>query len=220
MMTDCRLEDIPEELIESKGDFSCQDDYAPTGDLIGHRLLTMPTVDTACGNGWLFRAIPETFPMTLTFDSDEFKSWESELFTTDDAPILPIPSPFATYTHLIRKELAGICQQSPINNASYYYEYDPYLWEGEPFNYGYCGRTIQFYFNLYKKYCCIYTNGIITDYYYLYFYSIFTAMDGRIGHYCSCGQTNFCFENWSIMPTGTADSGLPYYTCYFGVSGV
>jgi hypothetical protein len=206
-MPECRRSSIPDELIESKGRFKCDEDYLPTGNLIGYRTITLESSPQHGGRSVLRDTMPESFPMVLTTDEDEFKVWESQVFTTPDYIEIELIQNDNDYG------VNPICDCSTCalgtNPPGWgtWVHYDANYWTGEVFNVGWYGRTIQFFFNLYKKYCCILNDkDDVIDFDYQYYYLVTQIVDGvPYGLYpnsgCDCGNTiKFCeptFATWA-----------------------
>lgn len=194
----CSPASIPQELKDEKALLTeypwCEDDYIPTGNLIGYNILTPPPASYLEPDGiWLLDdAIPESFDMTLTVDEDEYKLWKSEIFTTPDNT-----DTANTVNVGIDYGVGDRCWNAfPINNSPYsgtVVSEDTSYWNGEVFNTGWFGRSIQFFFTLQRIYCCeVDDNDEVVDYTVRLWYELKQFIDGVHTGDRDCDYANFC----------------------------
>lgn len=194
----CSPASIPQELKDEKALLTeypwCEDDYIPTGNLIGYNIFRAPPGSYYESDGiWLLeQAIPASFPMVLTVDEDEYKLWQSEIFTTPDN----IDTAYITNAG-IDYGVGDRCWNTfPLNSSPYYgplVQEDLSFWTGEVFNTGWFGRSIQFFFTLQRIYCCeVDDNDEIIDYTVRLWYVFKQFIDGVQAGEIGCDYANFC----------------------------
>lgn len=220
-MADCERSAIPEELIIAKGNYKCDSDFVPGLGEDGNpvKLVGFRTTNN-CGteNNLLLADIPETFDMNPDSYSEDFMSWKSEVYTFHDndnqdsnifTPLMYSLICDGLCTNPGPPPEGGACATRTDVDVSY--------GVGENTNYlgGLYGRTVQFYFNIYKRYCCVLDDsGNVIDFDYQYYYVKIQLLDGIPSYTadgsmsCGCGEIDFCEEHFSIGGD---------CTCYFGV---
>ncbi len=204
-MADCNRSAIPDSLILSKGRFKCDADYLPDDS-------PLQGFHDSLGTGFP-AGVPNTFVMNNVSYNDEFMSWRSEVFQFEDSPVR---QPLIVGGQIYADACNGFCLPGFPNwspPCATGITYDAGFWTGEVLNDGLFGLTIQFYFNIYKKYCCtLDSKGNVIDYDYFYYFVFITLLDGVPMTGCNCGgPIRFCTTNPDDYMY------LRINSCYFGV---
>jgi len=217
-MADCTRAMIPQSLIDSRGRFKCDSDFLPVPDGNGKvpdlTGLTPAgyggTIPSACGLAELGQVMTASFKMTNTSYADEYMSWQSEVFTIPNRVNSPssmqnmcVISPACDGVYSIQ---GNICNNPGCSSNS---TIEGNFYAGRPHNVGLFNSTIQFFFNIYKLYCCTFDrNGNVIDFDYFYYYS-FTTNSSRYGFkIMDFGTIKFCTP-LNFAPSGYRIGVIP-----------
>lgn len=215
-MPDCSRAQIPDELIAAKGHFKCAADFAPVPDINGvvpdlEGFINGSWVDNpnySCGIGALGALLTGGFPLTNSSYSEEISVWQSEVFNIP--PATPRPSnmvnqgyisPLCVNYYGNQDGLPAICYANVVKEQNMYPD--------QSFNVGIFGSSIQYFFYLYKIYCCVYDQkGNVIDFDYFFYYSI-TQNSSKYGfRVLDYGDISFCTEGVNISASNMPQIGV------------
>jgi len=181
-MADCTRANIPDELYEEHDNGNLLD-YLPqkdsdgnVGDITGLMGDISGMSNLNCGLSELYEVTGPSFPMTNTRYDDDVMSWESEVFTIPESPLgLPRMQNWLFYKDVCKDYIPTCGEYTCFIPLDCYYleETQVNAYDGISHNIGLYASTMQFFFNIYKIYCCIYNeDGEVIDFYYSFYFTV------------------------------------------------
>ncbi len=213
-----------------RGQAPYRKEFLPTqGDVIAKSDLFLNPNFISFSYPALVAALGETIALKNVVFEDEFMSWESEPIKVADAPVQEslvqtwinascgCCGKNAFYSCVYEPDKTGLARgttfpnplepNGPCRSCGSPISSDVNPFTGQSVNTGWFGTTLQFYFNIYKVYCCTRNaNDEIIDYDYSFY---FVTMHKRDGVLCLDGYDRypfspcvFCYPNIDNTPPG------------------